>query len=92
MLGFCCPAYAVGREGFQGPCALFECLDFGEVESGRGQQGRGDAVVLFCPLRTGLAPMTTVSWTYRKAGRATALMGALQLQAFSCTRFQGPEP
>lgn len=49
-------------------------------------------MVLFCPLRTGLAPMTTVSWTYRKAGRATALMGALQLQAFSCTRFQGPEP
>ena len=29
VLGFCCPAYAVGREGFQGPCALFECLDFG---------------------------------------------------------------
>lgn len=57
-----------------------------------GQQGRGDAVVLFCPLRTGLAPMTTVSWTYGKAGRTAALMGALQLQAFRCTRIHGPEP
>lgn len=64
-----------------------------EEEGDRGQQGRGDAVVLFCPHRTGLAPVTTLSWTHRKAGRSAALTEVLQeLQAFDCTRFQGPKP
>lgn len=47
----------------------------GKTGSGVGdreQQGRGDAVVLFCPRRPGLAPVTTVSGTYGKAGRAAA--------------------
>ena len=50
-------------------------------------------MVLSCPCRTGLAPVTTRSWTDGKAGRAAALTEALQeLQAFDRTRFQGPKP